>query len=126
MFDESKYYLLVFFTLFLFYLECEDHRNDIYVDKYTPKKELDFTLIQRTDTLVKLKKNCFLNIFLDDIAGKQSILTLKIQDSILFKDYIFSKSVIRFSFEDKKYQLICRKLDNLIIGYDVGYFTLKK
>ena len=126
MFDESKYYLLVFFTLFLFYLECEDHRNDIYVDKYTPKKELDFTLIQRTDTLVKLKKNCFLNIFLDDIAGKQSILTLKIQDSILFKDYIFSKSVIRFSFEDKKYQLICRKLYNIIIGYDKGYFTLKK
>ena len=125
MFEESKYYLLVFFTLFLFFLECEDHKNDIYADKYTPKNELDFTLIQRTDTLIDLSGNKLL-IYLDDIAGKQSILKLKIKDSILFKDYIYSKSIIHFSFAKKNYTIICRKLENLIIGYDKGYFTLKK
>ncbi len=114
-----------FLLLPLLLLACAESVGVDYHERFEQPRELDFDLVQRCDTTIFFwgEKIFF---YIDDISGGQTRLIVRKDKITVLDQYIFPKTSYGFSVHSKNYRLMCRELENFLIGYDVAHFTLVK
>jgi hypothetical protein len=103
---------------------CSEGVGMDYKERSGPAREVSFQLEQRADTLISFwGEKIYLHI--DDITGGQTKLTVRRGKIDLISEAAFAGDEYEFSIRGKYYRLTCNKLENFLVGYDIGHFTLE-